>query len=302
MNPAIVVVAAATVLLSSAGGAQDAVPVISPTVTGTLLRYADFPSAQVSPRNVDVWLPPGYAADRTRRYPVLYMHDGQNLFDSSTTSMGNPDWDIDGTLTRLIAVGAAEPAIVVGVWNRPGRRAEYAPQVLTPFLPDSVLRWIDTAQYGPPFSDRYLRFLVTELKPFVDRTYRTLRDPAHTSVMGSSMGGLVSVYALCEYPHVFGAAAGVSTHWPAGVSAMREYLERRLPRAGSHRIYYDYGTLGLDSAYEPYQVRIDSLMHAGGYREPKDWVTLKFPGADHNERAWRARVHYPLLFLLGRRP
>jgi len=299
MNRVLPAVALAVLLAPCTGGAQPSAPVVSPTVTGTLLRHANFPSASVRPRNVDVWLPHGYGSDGTRRYPVLYMHDGQNLFDSSTTGMGNPDWGVDETLTRLIAVGAVEPAIVVGVWNVPERRAEYEPQVLTPFLPDSVLRWIDTAKHGPPFSDRYLRFLVTELKPFIDRTYRTLLEPAHTSIMGSSMGGLVSLYALCEYPQVFGAAAGVSTHWPAGVGAMREYLERRLPRAGSHRIYYDYGTLGLDAAYEPYQVKIDSMMHGKGYRQSRDWATLKFAGADHNERAWRERLHLPLLFLLG---
>lgn len=300
--PGFAAAAGLTILLHAVSAAQSPVPVTSPRITGALVRYEDFPSAHVRPRNVDVWLPPGYDGGGGVAYPVVYMHDGQNLFDSSATSMGQPEWGVDETLTSLIAAGAVPPTIVVGVWNTPRRRAEYAPQALVPFLPDSVFRWIDTAKTGPPISDSYLRFLVEELKPFIDGSYRTLTDAAHTSIMGSSMGAMVSLYALCEYPQVFGSSAGISTHWPSGVSAMRDYLERRLPRAGTHRIYFDFGTLGLDAAYEPYQVKVDAVMAAKGYRQPNDWATLKFAGTDHNERDWRARLHLPFLFLLaGRR-
>ena len=104
-----------------------AVPVTGPGVTGTVVRYAGMPSSHVAPRNVDVWLPPSYGKDPARRYPVLYMHDGQNLFDPAT-SYGNVDWAVDEAMTDLIAKGAVREAIVVGVWNTSKRRDEYMPQ------------------------------------------------------------------------------------------------------------------------------------------------------------------------------
>ena len=98
-------------------------------------------------------------------------------------------------------------------------------------------------------------------------------------------------------PGVFGGAGCVSTHWPAGRNALVHAMGTALPRAGSHRLYFDYGTATLDSSYEPYQQRMDGYVEAAGYRRGKDWVTLKFPGADHSESAWSARVHLPLQFL-----
>ncbi len=107
--------------------AAPPVPVTGPGVTGTVVRYAGMPSTHVAPRNVDVWLPPSYGKDPAQRYPVLYMHDGQNLFDPAT-SYGNVDWAVDEAMTGLIAKGAVREAIVVGVWNTPKRREEYMPQ------------------------------------------------------------------------------------------------------------------------------------------------------------------------------
>ena len=148
-------------------------------------------------------------------------------------------------------------------------------------------------------SDRYLKFLVEEVKPFIDRTYRTQPDAAHTFVMGSSMGGLISGYALVEYPQVFGGAGCVSTHWPSDDGSAIEYFAKHLPAPGKHRIYFDYGTATLDASYEPYQQRMDQAMRAAGYTEGRDWVTKKFPGAEHSEKSWRERVEIPLTFLLG---
>ena len=154
-------------------------------------------------------------------------------------------------------------------------------------------------QGGPPESDAYLRFMVAELKPFIDTAYRTQTDRAHTAVMGSSMGGLISLYALAEYPAIFGGAGCVSTHWPIGGSLLVDYFGSVLPRPGAHRIYFDYGTETADAAYEPYQLHMDALMQAAGYQRGIDWVTQKYTGAEHSERAWRARVDVPLRFLLA---
>ena len=273
-------------------------PLPLPSVGGTLERYADFPSAHVQPRHVDVWLPPGYA-EGGDRYPVLYAHDGQNLFHADTSYTGVA-WGVDETLTRLVAAGQARPAIVVGIWNTLIRAREYMPQRAfdVPAGPAALPGFVQFAG-GPPMSDAYLRCLTAELKPFIDRTYRTLPDQPNTLIMGSSMGGLISAYALCEYPGVYGSAACISTHWVAGEGIVVDYLAGHLPPAGRHRFYFDYGTLGTDAPYAPFQHRVDDLLRAAGYTPGQDWVTRAFPGADHTEADWRARLAIPLTFLLG---
>jgi glycosidase len=268
-------------------------------ITGTLDSYPEMKSRYVDPRRVDVWLPAGYATNAARRYPVIYMHDGQNLFDPALSYIG-VDWGVDETMTRLIAEGRVREAIIVGVWNTPKRFAEYMPAkaVTESTLPDDWpdMAWIRSQHLQ---GDDYLRFLAEELKPFIDATYRTLPGRDDTFVMGSSMGGLMSFYALAERPDVFGGAGCVSIHWPLADGLVVDYLARRLPPPGQHRLYFDFGTATLDAGYEPYQRRVDGLMRRAGYRDGADWMTRRFEGAEHSERAWRARVEVPLVFLLG---
>jgi predicted alpha/beta superfamily hydrolase len=279
-------------------GLPAAVPLTGPGITGTVLRHAALPSIHVAARNVDVWLPPGYAENPERRYPVVYMHDGQNLFDPAT-SMGNIDWGVDEAMTGLIARGAARPAIIVGVWNTNKRREEYMPQrAVTRDMPMNVPGAADLKP-GDIISDRYLSFLVEELKPFIDASYRTLPGRADTIVMGSSMGGLISQYAMSKYPDVFGGAGCVSTHWPAGDGIALDDFAAHLPDPATHRYWFDYGTQTLDASYEPYQRRADEVLRKAGYVEGQNWITRKFEGAEHSEKAWRVRVHQPLEFLLG---
>jgi predicted alpha/beta superfamily hydrolase len=180
------------------------------------------------PRHVDVWLPPGYERERRRRYPVLYMHDGQNLFDPQL-SYTRVDWGVDEALTRLIREGKVRPAIVVAVWNTPLRVPEYMPQRAVAAGGAAALAGFERQFDSPPLADAYLEFLVAELKPFVDAGYRTLRGRDDTFIMGSSMGGLISLYAAAEYPQVFGGVGAVSTHWPAGDGIVVEYLKGKLP-------------------------------------------------------------------------
>lgn len=275
--------------------ARQAPPIAA---TGTLEGWQDFPSRFVAARNVDVWLPPSYASHPGRRYPVLYMHDGQNLFDPGLVFNGN-DWDVDGAMTRLVAEGRVREAIVVGVWNSPRRFDEYMPQVGQGDSVPTGVDWYPSVPRAALISDDYLRFLVEELKPFVDARYRTLPGRDDTAVMGSSMGGLISLYALAKYPQVFGGAGAVSTHWPAGDGAMVDWLAAQLPPAGTHRIWFDHGTATLDAVYAPYQQRMDAAMRASGWVEGRDWSSRVFEGAAHDEASWRARVDQPLLFLLG---
>ena len=267
---------------------------------GQLLRYAAFPSENVKPRPVEVWLPPGYADSGETRYPVIYMHDGQNLFEPGLAYAG-VDWGIDEAIVRLMDEGTTGGAIVVAPWNTERRRGEYMPQkpLATPALRELARRF--AVENGAlPFSDFYLRFLVEELKPFVDATFRTQPGRATTFVMGSSMGGLISLYALCQYPNVFGGAACVSTHWPIGEEPLVDWLAAALPAPGAHRLYFDYGTETLDAQYEPYQARMDAHLAAAGYTHGLDWETHKFDGAEHSEVSWRERADIPLAFLLGK--
>jgi predicted alpha/beta superfamily hydrolase len=274
------------------------IPVTGKGITGHLERFEAFPSKQITPRNVDIWLPPGYAENPDKRYPVLYMHDGQNVFDPAT-SYTKIDWGVDEAMTRLIQTGQIREAIVVGIWNTPRRFQEYMPaKAITgaSLHPGGDGTPIPVSDLS---SDRYLSFLVKELKPFVDGRYRTLAGPQDTSVMGSSMGGLISAYAVAEYPDVFGNAGCVSTHWPVGKGIVVDYLAKKLPPPGRHRWYFDYGSAGIDVEYEPYQQRMDALMKKTGYAAGDNWITRRFFGADHNEAAWRERIEVPLTFLLS---
>ncbi len=264
----------------------------------TLEHFENFYSKFVDFRNVDVWLPPGYEQQGDVRFPVLYMHDGQNIFDHPA-AFGGESWRVDQAMTRLIDEEKIRGAIVVGVWNSPVRWREYMPQkpYESPALQKHHPFILDRAG-GPPLSDAYLKFLVEELKPFIDKKYRTMPDRQNTFVMGSSMGGLISLYAISEYPQTFGGAGCVSTHWAAAREELVDEMARRLPDPSNHKLYFDFGTETLDAEYEPYQRRMDQHLRQAGYRENENWVTLKFEGAEHSERSWRERVHIPLEFLL----
>ena len=296
------------------------VPVQDTTVTlpmvssGRIVRHRDFPSRFVQSRNIDVWLPADY--EKGKKYDVLYMHDGQMLFDSSAT-WNHREWGVDETISRLMKEGRIRDCIVVGIWNKgAGRHADYFPQ--KPFASmtssDQAIVYGSNRKEGaslfngqPVRSDGYLRFLVKELKPFIDRNYYTRRGREHTFTAGSSMGGLISLYAVCEYPKVFGGAACLSTHWPGIFAtegnpfpdAMFAYMRAKLPAPGRTRIYFDHGDRTLDAMYPPLQQKADEVMRARGY-SAVDHLSLFFPGKDHSETAWAERLQQPVLFLLSR--
>ena len=191
-------------------------------------------------------------------------------------------------------------AIVVGVWNTELRWREYMPQ--KPYWTLALHRHHEAfvaRAGGDPLSDAYLRFLVEEVKPFVDSNFRTQADQRNTFVMGSSMGGLISLYAISEYPDVFHGAGCLSTNWPAGEHELVNEMAKSLPDPASHRLYFDYGTEGLDALYEPYQTQMNRHLREAGFIENETWMTRKFQGNAHNETAWRARVEIPLSFLLS---
>lgn len=282
--------------------AQIAKQVSGEGITGSFFRYADFPAKLTDARNIDVWLPPSYKKDANKRYAVLYMHDGQNLFNPKE-SLNGVDWGIDETMTRLIAQNKIKETIVVGIWNTPRRSLEFMPQkAFEDARVADIKKKPNTKR--PAFtdsgSDNYLRFIVNELKPFIDRTYRTNSDRKNTFIMGSSMGALMSLYAVSEYPEVFAAAGCVSTHFPLGNGAMLDYMSKHLPPPKKHRIYFDYGTQTLEKNYEPFQKKADQIMRHKGYKFGKNWITRKFAGEEHSEKSWRKRVDIPIIFLLGK--
>ena len=152
-------------------------------------------------------------------------------------------------------------------------------------------------------------FIVKEVKPYIDKTFPVYTTANHTAIMGSSMGGLISWYALSEYPQVFGGAACLSTHWPGSFepednpvpAAFFDYLRQKLPEPGRHKLYFDFGTATLDAWYPPLQAQADAIMASKGY-DSSNWQTLRFDGAEHSENAWAERLHLPLTFLLGNAP
>ncbi len=279
------------------------------TQRGTLIILDAFPSEFVDPRPILVWLPPGYTPNR--KYAVLYMHDGQMLFDSTIT-WTQQEWKVDETMTRLLQKKKVRETIVVGIHNAGRFRwSEYLPQVVLNQIPDSIqVHIIHHWMQGRVLSDGYLRFITSELKPYIDQHYSTYADVENTFIMGSSMGSIISLYAICMYPEVFSGAACLSTHWPLDVpgfapletdfdlpAVFMDYLSEHLPAPDQHRIYFDYGTASLDALYPPYQKHVDTLMKQRGY-SVANWLTREFPGEDHSEQAWARRLHIPLEFLL----
>jgi enterochelin esterase-like enzyme len=308
---------AALLLLAAAPAIAQSQTGPAPQVSaGTIVDLGVVPSKYADPRRVVVWLPSNYDPHGPK-YAVLYMHDGQNLFDTKTAGYGM-EWQIDETLDRLIQEKKVRPTIVVGIWSTPKRLQEYVPSKAFNGLPLAYREKVRALYGGDPLSDGYLKFLVRELKPVIDRRFNVKTDAADTVIMGSSMGALISLYAIDEYPNVFGAAGMMSTHWPLVItpdnkpigdeeyeivsSAFERYLAPALPAPASHKLYFDHGSETLDANYARYQDRVDAVVHRRGYRQWSTTLSLSFPGEKHNEISWASRVAVPLQFLLPPTP
>ncbi|MDD2997080.1 MAG: alpha/beta hydrolase-fold protein [Paludibacter sp.] len=268
--------------------------------SGTVVRYS-FNSTFIGARTVDVWLPAGYSA--SKKYAVLYMHDGQMLFDATSTWNGQ-EWKVDETLAQLMSSGEIKDVVVVGIWNSSNRYAEYYPEKSMDYLLANIKTAKSAEMNNDPKADEYLKFIVDEVKPFVDKTYSVNTDASNTCVAGSSMGGLISWYAMCEYPAVFGSAICMSTHWgvlntdDASIpDSFRKYLLSKLPSPTTHAIYFDHGTIGLDANYPQNQALADTIVRFKGYTAT-NWKTQVFTGDDHNETCWANRFSIPVKFII----
>ncbi len=256
----------------------------------------------IAPPKVVVWLPPGYDGGK-ERYGVVYMHDGQNLFDAKRSNF-NKVWAADKSALRLIASHKVAPFIIVGI-DQPGadRGRQYFPRPMRDYVSSSTRAKLEAQSNGKPvIADAYLQFIVTELKPKIDRMYRTKSDRKHTSIAGSSMGGLISLYAISKYPSVFGNAGAVSTHLPLGdpnwteaerqdiFAGWRKFVHSELGNLKGRRIWFDHGTETLDAFYQPYQDNLDNALLANGWKKGRDFQSTVYPGAAHEENAWAARL------------
>lgn len=262
----------------------------TPTFTGDIRHHPQFASHFLSDRR-DLWvyLPPGYRTDSARRYPVLYMHDGNNLFDAHQSFAG-VEWGMDETAQRLIVQGEVPPFIIVGISNTPARMDEYT--------------WVRGSYQGQPTGGKgslYGRFLVEELKPFIDRTYRTQPDRLHTGVMGSSLGGLISVYLARNYGEVFGMVGVMS---PSVFWAQRAVLRDVAGIRTDSRVYLDIGTEESGDSQDDVETAADAealrdVLVGQGYRLDRNLLFVEEPGGHHNEAAWARRAPAALKFLLS---
>jgi predicted alpha/beta superfamily hydrolase len=254
-------------------------------ITGTVRYHRAMSGDGILPRDVIVWLPPDYqddggqAGNAAARYPVLYMHDGQNIIDPMTSSFGT-DWEVDETCTRLIAENKIPPLIVVGIYNTPDRSKEYLP--------------------GPK-GDAYAKFILQTLKPFIDGNYRTKPERESTFVGGSSAGGLSAFMLTWEHPEKFSAAICMSPAFrlekKSSSDTAIDYVSNveRGARPGQPVFFYmDNGGVGLEAALQPGVDAMIAALKAKGFVEGQDFVYVGDPEARHFEAAWAKRFPYAI--------
>lgn len=280
-------------------------PAREPTMTGHIQVHEGFASEALgNRRTISVYLPPDYEGSPGRRYPVLYMHDGQNVFDAARSAMG-VEWEADETAEALIRAGRIEPIIIVAIDNTEDRMSELTATVDP--------KW-DAGGKAP----RYASFLVGELKPFIDRTYRTRPDRANTAVAGSSLGGLVSLYLVEQHPEVFSRCGAMS---PA-LQWNRDHLLDRWAGAGDKawmrgvRFWVDTGTAegnvgkaqvaGAEEWKSPGWVarcrKLARALNDAGLVWGRDFYYYEDFGAIHQEGAWARRLPWMLEFMFAADP
>lgn len=296
----------AAILLAACATLPD--PVDGP---GQTVEWRALPADDLPEQRVTIWLPPEYYKwPANHRFPVLYMWDGQNLFDPGTTHYGKA-WMVQDVLRGMVARGEAEPHIVVGIWSPPGkaRYRSYLPQFAADNAGGDVASGIFEMAGGPVLSKRQLDWVAAVLKPGIDRSYRTHTDPRQTTIVGASMGGVMSCYAIVARPDIFGRAGCVSAHFalvdlelaPANKAQIEglwaDYLGANLGEPSGRRVWMDHGTEMLDSYYAPWQQMVAADFKALGWREGEDFTARVYEGAEHDENFWRARMPQMLAWL-----
>ena len=248
-----------------------------------LIKHQQFPSRFLcNQRDLIIYLPPGYHAQPDRQYPVLYLHDGQNLFDGATSFIPGMDWHVGHTADQCIQEGSVEPLIIVGIYNAGKHRLqEYTPTRMP--------------RLGGGRATRYAKFLIEEVSPFVQYNYRILGGMQNTGIGGSSLGGLVSLFLGLRMPHVFGkiAALSPSVWWNQRVILRFADAAPVDPRP---LLWLDIGTREGGRIVEDVERFRDVLLRKG-WRWEQDLHYERVVGAEHNEAAWAQRVGPFLQFL-----
>ncbi len=246
-------------------------------IVGTIELHENIYSRHLdSERTMIVWLPPKYKRlkNAEKRYPVLYMQDGQNLFDPKTSYAGK-DWRVDETVVKLVKAGLMKEIIVVGIYNSEDRLEEYS----------------DTEK-----GEKYLQFLIEEVKPFIDSVYRTMPEKENTAILGSSMGGLASFLAAWKHPEIFSMAGCMSSSFYYNDEKVFNMLDEHSGSKKQVKFYVDHGEDGLIRGQKMF-CRLTKM----GYVVGTDLDYFYSPGAEHNESAWAERLERPLLFFFRRK-
>ncbi len=242
-------------------------------ITGNVVYHQSIKGEGLQDRDLVVWLPPGYDTEPGQRYPVLYMHDGQNIFDPETSYAG-VDWAIDEAVDGLIRAGTIEPMIVVGIYNSKDRTPEYSP-----------------GEKGTA----YMNFVISVVKPLIDTTYRTRPERQHTLVGGSSSGGTISFMLAWDHPEVFAGAICMSPAFKVGPGMdftefdFIDYFKTTRENPRDVFFYIDNGGVELDGILQPGIEEMLASLELWGFEEGKDWVFIHDPAAKHFESAWAKR-------------
>ncbi len=253
------------------------------TYTGNIKLIKDFYSPELgNKRNIIIYLPPDYE-NSNDRYPVLYMHDGQNIFDASTSFSGI-EWSADESAEKLINEGIIKPIIIVGIYNAGSERInEYSP-------------WVDK-NYGGGKGELYAQFIVNTLKPFIDDNFRTLSDRENTAILGSSMGGLISLYIGLKYNNVFSKIGVMSpSFWFVDRKVFEFVNSTEVPN--DTLIYMDVGTLEGSNP----DVYVNDARNMYKLLQKKSNVEVLYMedrGAIHSESAWAKRFPEALIYFFG---
>lgn len=259
---------------------------IESTLTGNIKLHKKFHSDLLdNDRDIIVYLPPGYDDHPDRKYPVLYMHDGQNIFDAATSFAGD-EWRVDEAAQKLIKQGVIEPIIIVGIYNTPDRRDEYDPGV------------------GPAEGTKYTRFVVEQVMPFIEKTYRVDTDRDKTAIAGSSLGGLISLYMARAHADVFGRCGVVSPALGYQEHRFLDSVQAEDKDWLKHvRLWVDMGTAEASVSSGNLALRhvhdLVAILDQAGLKRGVDYQYMQVDGGRHNERAWADRIEPILTFLYG---
>jgi enterochelin esterase-like enzyme len=276
-----------------------------------MLEYQGIKAPPLPEQRLSIWLPPGYDASN-KRHRVLYMHDAQNLFDPAPSNF-NKVWAADKAMLLHAKTRSEDPWIVVGLWS-PGadRYRQYMPEPAYDAAGPELRSRMDAFGNAQSIvSHHYINWIATTLKPWVDTHLRTLTGPQETAIIGSSMGGLISLYAFLEHPQVFGRAGCVSTHWPGTapqtvgepdvemLSIWQSMIAEGLGTPDGRKLWFDHGDATLDAHYPPYQAAIDAQLEATDWIRGIHWESRFYPGAEHEENAWARRLPDVFDWVLG---